>query len=122
VDILTPDITAGRGVVHLTTNFVVDTPLRAQHQQVRASRGENCTVYSNTSGVDSGLDLPGFEADVAARGGGAPAAAAAAPAAAPAAVASAGNMPRCGWGGGGVCLHLWAMFAAAVMTIFGLTP
>jgi hypothetical protein len=112
VDILTPgDITAGRGVVHLTTNFAVDAPLRAQHKQIRASRGENCSLlYSNTSGVDSGLDVAGYEADVAAKGSGAvipPAAAAAAPAAAS---GGAGNLNS--WGGG-----TWKLVVVAIAAV-----
>jgi hypothetical protein len=117
VDILTPDITAGRGVVHLTTNFVVDAPLRSQHQQIRAGSGDNCSRYSNTSGVDTGLDVPGFDADVAARGGGALAAAAAAPVA----VKSAGG--TCGWGGVGLAWRLVVVAVSVVaVSAFGVTP
>jgi hypothetical protein len=117
VDILTnpSDITAGRGVVHLTTNFAVDAPLRAQHQQIRASRGDNCSLYSNTSGLDSGLDVPGFEAKVASRGGSSGGLPAAAPA--PAAAATSAAVGVCGVGlfGRLAAVALPVLAAAAVM-------
>ncbi|KAF6254856.1 hypothetical protein COO60DRAFT_1462487 [Scenedesmus sp. NREL 46B-D3] len=56
VDVLAPDITAGASVVHLTTNLVVDGPLRAQHAQIRASRGGNCSRHGNAGSADSGLE------------------------------------------------------------------
>ncbi|WIA44602.1 hypothetical protein OEZ86_007320 [Tetradesmus obliquus] len=102
VDVLPSDVSAGRGVVQLTTNFIVDGPLRKQHEAIRAGRGDNCSRYANTSGVDSGLDVPGFEAEVAARSGGGGSAAAAPPAAA----SSAEGVGV--WGG------LWRLAAAAL--------
>jgi hypothetical protein len=67
--------------------------------------------------VDSGLDLPGFEADVAARGGGVPAAAA--PAAAAAAQSAAG---RCGWVGGEGLWRLLVVAGVVVTGVLGLAP
>ncbi|WIA24118.1 hypothetical protein OEZ85_013715 [Tetradesmus obliquus] len=117
VDVLPSDVSAGRGVVQLTTNFIVDGPLRKQHEGIRAGRGDNCSRYANTSGVDSGLDVPGFEAEVQARSGGGGSAAAAAPAAA----SSAGVVGFVGvWGGVGR-LAAAALAVAAAAGGLGVT-